>query len=78
MGLTFNGGGPTVVNGLYSASCTHPTYANKLSLAIDRYNETTFPAMVTLTLKLTSFTWSHNKPITTDLSNVKLEPDGFH
>ncbi|MBQ6285906.1 MAG: hypothetical protein IJK67_06355, partial [Bacilli bacterium] len=71
IGLTFNGG-TQAVNGLAPAACTHSTYANQIPVTISRYNETGNPATVNLTLKLTSFTWEHTKPVENDLQYINV------
>ena len=71
IGLTFNGG-TQAVNGLAPAACTHSTYANVIPVTISRYNETGNPAMVDLTLKVTSFTWTHTKPVADDLQYINV------
>lgn len=68
-GLTLDGGS-TTNNKLAPAACTHASYANKKTITIKRYNDAAFPASVTLTLKLTSFTWSHAKPADADLAHI--------
>ena len=69
IGLLFNGGTTTIDN-LAPARCTHSTYSNQIPLTIERYNETEYPAMVTLSLKLSSFTWNNAKPTSDDLSHI--------
>lgn len=72
IGLTLNGGDGTIGSGLAPAACTNATYASKDTVSINFYNETDFPAYVTLTLKLKSFTWNNgSKPTSTQLSNIK-------
>ena len=76
IGLTLNGGdgviGSSASAGLAPAACTNETYASKDAIAISYYNETDFPARVTLTLTLNSFTWNNGtKPTSTQLGNIK-------
>ena len=52
MGLTLDGGTVTV-NKLAPASCTHSTYATKITTTVSRYNTTEFPGLTTLSLNLT-------------------------
>ena len=68
-GLTLNVESATN-NKLAPASCTNSSYANKQVIKITRYNDTSFPASVTLTLKLTSFKWTHAKPSDADLNHI--------
>lgn len=76
IGLTLNGGdgiiGSSTSVGLAPASCTNSTYASKDEIVISYYNETDFPARVTLTLTLNSFTWNNGtKPSSTQLGYIK-------
>lgn len=76
IGLTLNGGdgviGKSATAGLAPAACTNANYASKDAIAISYYNETDFPARVTLTLTLNSFTWNNGtKPTSAQLGNIK-------
>lgn len=76
IGLTLNGGdgviGSSTSAGLAPAACTNSTYASKDAIAISYYNQTDFPARVTLTLTLNSFTWNNGtKPSSSQLGNIK-------
>ena len=76
IGLTLNGGdgviGSSASAGLAPAACTNSTYASRDAIAISYYNQTDFPARVTLTLTLNSFTWNNGtKPTSNQLGNIK-------
>lgn len=71
MGLTLDGGMGTV-KAMAPALCTDSTYANKYAVNIKKYNTTNFAGTTTLTLNLTSFTYTHNKPDSTQLGNIKV------
>lgn len=76
IGLKLNGGdgviGSSSSVGLAPSLCTNETYASKDEIDIEYFNETDFPARVTLTLTLDSFTWNNGtQPTPEQLSNIK-------
>ena len=72
MGLTFDAAGVTAtIKNLAPAPCTNSTYATKATITLKRYNTSSYPGYVPMTLKLTSFTWKNAKPTTGSSGNLK-------
>ncbi len=71
MGLNLDGGTATI-NRLAPAPCTHNTYSTKVTTTVSRYNTTSYPGTVVLTLNLLSLKYQSGRTAltATDLSHL--------